>query len=119
MKLVVLNRPSLRMRRNDTGYLGLYVFNSCTCNGCNMEPGVMVRMREIWGATQRDLCPDRWFYCATAQSVVSAQRIRRMPLKWYRRLLQFLVAPHGHRIHQDHKNISRTSGWSSSVGTRR
>jgi hypothetical protein len=38
----------------------------------------------------------------TAQHVVSAHRLRRMPRAFYRHILAYLLAPPGHFIHRDH-----------------
>ena len=63
----------------------------------------MVRMREMWGRTQDQICPDKWFFTAGAENVVSAARIARMPWRFYKNVLHLLVAPPSHRIHQDYK----------------
>jgi hypothetical protein len=41
----------------------------------------------------------------TAQHVVSGRRLRRMPLAFYRQLLGYLLAPPGHFIHEDVRQL--------------
>jgi hypothetical protein len=79
-------------------------YAGCTCDGC-FWGGRMVRLREFWGATQTKLCTDPWVFCATAQFVVSAARIHRMPRSYYFEQLATLVAPSDNPVHNDHKHL--------------
>lgn len=69
----------------------------------------MVRLREVWGASQNKICTDPWAYCATAQVVVSSQRIQRMPRQYYHELMTLLVAPEDHPVHKDYMYLHNPS----------
>jgi hypothetical protein len=95
-------------RRNNTGFLGLNYYLPCNCDGCNFN-GTMARMRELWAATQQGFCPGPWLYSVSAQNIVSAARIRRMPRSFYQQLLRYLLAPPEHFIHKDVQHLRGSS----------
>lgn len=39
-----------------TGFLGLGIWGKCNCDNCNLVPGKLVRIREIWALATGTLC---------------------------------------------------------------
>lgn len=81
--LAVLNRAT-----EQTGFLGLGVWVTCTCDNCNMIPGKLVRIREIWAMVTGTFCLRDFQASIRGQMLVSRERIRRHRPDFYLLLLQ-------------------------------
>jgi len=84
-----------------TGFLGLGIWGKCNCDNCNLIPGKLVRIREIWALATGTFCLRDFQASFRGQMLVSRERVQRHPPKLYLELLRSLYAMPGHAIHGD------------------
>jgi len=101
--LAVLNQAT-----EQTGFLGLGVWVRCTCDNCNMIPGKLVRIRELWALATGTLCLGDFRANIRGQMLVSRERIHRHRPDFYLLLRQSLFAQPGHALHDDDRYIDDT-----------
>jgi hypothetical protein len=91
-----------------TGFLGLGIWGKCDCDTCNMIPGKLVRIREVWALATGTFCLRDFQASFRGQMLVSRERVQRHPPKLYLKLLQSLHAMPGHALHGDLQYIGES-----------
>ena len=91
-----------------TGFGGLGIWVNCNCDNCNLVPGKLVRIREIWALATGTLCLGDFQANLRGQMLVSRKRVHRHPPKFYLMLLRSLHAMPGHALHGDLKYIDES-----------
>lgn len=101
--LTVLNQATAQM-----GFLGLGRWDKCSCDNCNLIPGKLVRMREIWALATGAFCLGDFQANFRGQMLVSRDRIQRHRPDFYLLLRRSLFAQPGHVLHEDDRYIEDT-----------
>jgi hypothetical protein len=85
---------------HSTGFmcLGFWLPANCVGDGQWMKEEEL--LRELWVMARNDLCFDGFASCVRGQFLVSSRRLRRHPLKFYRRVYRSLMLPADHIIHK-------------------
>ena len=91
----------------ETRMLALGYVANCSCNGCFVREGAMVRLREVYALAVGGLCLVDFMTYFNGQFLVSRIGILAQPKSFYRLLFDALHAGAGHPIHSDYCNKSR------------
>lgn len=98
----------LNLATEQTGFLGLGIWGKCNCDNCNLIPGKLVRIREIWALATGTFCLRDFQANFRGQMLVSRERVQRHPPKLYLKLLRSLHAMPGHALHGDLQYIDES-----------
>lgn len=97
---VLINRLSLLSP--STGMLALSAVAACSCQDCYLQN--LPKIQEVWAMMQQSFCAptDKFFVFLRGAFIVSSQRIAAVPAGIYKSLLDYLEAPTGSWIHDEH-----------------
>lgn len=86
---------------DDVRVIALGNTDACGCNGCYVQEGGMLRLRELYVMATQQMCDTEFMAYFNGQMLVSRDAILKQELSMYQLLFSLLHAPKEHYIHRD------------------